>query len=589
MASLTPEQKNAEMTAERSVLAQLFAASLDDFDGLDSTVFEYHRRHPEIAPSEVLAQFKDANHRTALHFACRGTVLEKILNAPWLDGPTKASLLRAKDRDGMTPLMLAAQVSDRHLAERNVLLLLDKAGDGSKLGLARSHAGATALHYSSGAAGTGRCIRALVSNAPVALRSPSKQGGMPLHWACAVPPGPRITDACDTIEALLDCGADVNATAQDPASSSNVPPPLFVCLAAGQEKHANLILDLVSSSSATSSLLPTLEYELPGTINIFHMAADLNMVGFLGNLLEYCASLESSNSSNNSTTSNSYNDNNGSLSLLGRLLSRKNGQGLTPLEVAATEGHIGCAYLLLPPGPDRTEERAAALVREFGGKNHPTMAVTGPSSGATSLDGGSSDIDDNPAGTGPPSSPSNKPGLPPKPDAGTSGGDAEPDPVEQQAREEATRLLLSEQQSPDNDATMRKQAEQFRAEGNALFAKKEYERACERYGEAIACDPREASYYSNRSACHLLLCRPEPALRDAAFAHALRPDWPKAAYRLSAARFALKRYEDAAVAAWEGLALDPENDELRSLLRKCVKKGRQEHLHQQSGGTGERS
>ena len=38
-----------------------------------------------------------------------------------------------------------------------------------------------------------------------------------------------------------------------------------------------------------------------------------------------------------------------------------------------------------------------------------------------------------------------------------------------------------------------------------------------------------------------------------------------------------QRYEDAAVAAWEGLQKHPENEELQSLLRKCVKKGRTDY------------
>ena len=98
-----------------------------------------------------------------------------------------------------------------------------------------------------------------------------------------------------------------------------------------------------------------------------------------------------------------------------------------------------------------------------------------------------------------------------------------------------------------------------------------------------AINPSDATYYSNRSACFLQLDQLEPALKDATISRVLRPDWPKAAYRVAVARLALKRYEDAAVAAWEGLAQDPTNDELKSLLKKCVKKGRQEHLLSKTG------
>jgi hypothetical protein len=46
---------------------------------------------------------------------------------------------------------------------------------------------------------------------------------------------------------------------------------------------------------------------------------------------------------------------------------------------------------------------------------------------------------------------------------------------------------------------------------------------------------------------------------------------------MAVARLHLERYEDAALAAWEGLQHYQENDELKSLLQKCVKNGRQDY------------
>jgi ankyrin repeat protein len=510
---LTPEQKNAEMTAERSTLARLFTASLDDFPTLERTILDYTRQHIETSASDVLLHFKDANQRTVLHFACRGSVLRPILESSWLDAPAKAALLRSKDKDGMTPLMLAAQGSDPLVSERNVLLLLEHAGDGPKLGLARSHAGATALHYASGARATANCINALHEAAPIALRTPSRQGGMPLHWACAAPPP---ADASETIAALLECGADVNA-APDP-----VPPPMLVALAAGQERHAKLILG--HSRDRSISLQPSIDYELPGHISVFHMAADLNLVSFLAELLEY-------------TSTNGLND---------AAISKKNDDGLTPLETAAKEGHVGCVLLLLPQ-PDRSEEYALAYVKDF--RAHRMAARANDA----------------------------KPRLPPKPEASSA---SEPDVVELQAQKEAA-SILSQNHPVDED--VRRQAEQHKNEGNAHFGKKEYQQACDLYSQAIAINPGDATYYSNRSACYLQLNQLDAALKDATISRVLRPDWPKAAYRVALARLALARYEDAAVAAWEGLAQDPTNDELKGLLKKCVKKGRQEHFQSKIG------
>jgi hypothetical protein len=50
---------------------------------------------------------------------------------------------------------------------------------------------------------------------------------------------------------------------------------------------------------------------------------------------------------------------------------------------------------------------------------------------------------------------------------------------------------------------------------------------------------------------------------------------------MAVARLELKRYENAALAAWEGSQQDQENEELKRLLQKCVKKGRKEHQHEQ--------
>jgi hypothetical protein len=72
------------------------------------------------------------------------------------------------------------------------------------------------------------------------------------------------------------------------------------------------------------------------------------------------------------------------------------------------------------------------------------------------------------------------------------------------------------------------------------------------------------------------LGKPDLALSDAVIARHLRPEWPKAAFRMAVARLELGRYEDAAVSAWEGMQLDGDNQELKALLQKCVKKGRKD-------------
>jgi len=70
---------------------------------------------------------------------------------------------------------------------------------------------------------------------------------------------------------------------------------------------------------------------------------------------------------------------------------------------------------------------------------------------------------------------------------------------------------------------------------------------------------------------------PDEALSDAEMCRYLKPDWPRAFYRVAAARLALCRFEDAAVTAFEGLKLDQDSHELKTLLQTAVRRGQEEH------------
>jgi hypothetical protein len=64
----------------------------------------------------------------------------------------------------------------------------------------------------------------------------------------------------------------------------------------------------------------------------------------------------------------------------------------------------------------------------------------------------------------------------------------------------------------------------------------------------------------------------------------LMPAWPKACFRLAKARLALKLYEEAAVAAFEGCKLDDANIDLKNLLRECVAQGKEDHQRKIASG-----
>jgi tetratricopeptide (TPR) repeat protein len=140
---------------------------------------------------------------------------------------------------------------------------------------------------------------------------------------------------------------------------------------------------------------------------------------------------------------------------------------------------------------------------------------------------------------------------------------------------------------PAASAEAAAEAQRKKEAANRAFVAGEFEAALALYGEAIALDGRDPAFWSNRSGCLMKLGKFAEALADAELARALKPDWPKACYRMAAARLALKRYEDAALAAYEGIQLDGGDQALHKLLRQAIDLGREEHQQKHKDKAGE--
>uniref|UniRef100_A0A665TD73 DnaJ homolog subfamily C member 7-like n=1 Tax=Echeneis naucrates TaxID=173247 RepID=A0A665TD73_ECHNA len=65
-----------------------------------------------------------------------------------------------------------------------------------------------------------------------------------------------------------------------------------------------------------------------------------------------------------------------------------------------------------------------------------------------------------------------------------------------------------------NQQDLERQAEGFKEQGNALYSKKDYSEAFNYYTKAIDTCPKNASYYGNRAATLMMLCRFREALED---------------------------------------------------------------------------
>ncbi|KAJ6519403.1 TPR-like protein [Mycena sanguinolenta] len=110
------------------------------------------------------------------------------------------------------------------------------------------------------------------------------------------------------------------------------------------------------------------------------------------------------------------------------------------------------------------------------------------------------------------------------------------------------------------------QAEKFKQSGNALMSAKQYDQAIEAYTQAIALDPTNAIYYSNRAAAYSSKSDHLSAVGDAEQAIKIDPKFVKAYHRLGHAQYSLTDFRASADAFERGLKLDPNNAGLKSGL-----------------------
>ena len=108
-------------------------------------------------------------------------------------------------------------------------------------------------------------------------------------------------------------------------------------------------------------------------------------------------------------------------------------------------------------------------------------------------------------------------------------------------------------------------AERVKAQGNDALKAGRLKDAATLYGQALALNPTEAVYYSNRSSVLLSLQQHDAALRDAQESARLRPEWAKAHLRVGAALSEMKRHAEAAVAYSKALRLEPTNRQIAAL------------------------
>lgn len=109
-------------------------------------------------------------------------------------------------------------------------------------------------------------------------------------------------------------------------------------------------------------------------------------------------------------------------------------------------------------------------------------------------------------------------------------------------------------------------ADGLKAEGNKLFAAKDFKGAVEKFSEAIAIEPTNHVLYSNRSGAYASLKQFHQALEDANKTIELKPDWAKGWGRKGAALHGTGDLVAAVEAYEEALKLDPANAQAKAGL-----------------------
>lgn len=370
-----------------------------------------------------------------------------------------------------------------------------------------------------------------------AAQARSKTGATALHYAAGAGASKEViaiiyAHGKDALNAATEQGSTPLHWASSDAPPKDYSHTINALIDLGAEVNPSseggippLIVSCASANDAHAKLLVEHGADrgviMSGNVTVYHMAADLNLQATLKAMLDTDANVEASTSA--------------------KCLKVQNKKGETPLDLAAQRGNFECFKMLCGQEDD---EKAKSSMTKLQKEWHEKRK-----------------------------------------DKPEEEEESKPTPIvideEAEAKAAAAMLVSNPPSLSEKD---KEKAAEFKKMGNTKFGNGEWADAIASYTDAITLNPLDETYYSNRSACFLKMDQNQAALNDAVICRYLKPKWIKGCYRLASARLALGRFEDAAVSAWEGLNLDEGNTELESLVTKCIKKGRKEHLEKTKKG-----
>jgi tetratricopeptide (TPR) repeat protein len=106
------------------------------------------------------------------------------------------------------------------------------------------------------------------------------------------------------------------------------------------------------------------------------------------------------------------------------------------------------------------------------------------------------------------------------------------------------------------------------SEGNEFFKAKKFEEAIQKYTEAIAADPTDVTFYSNRSACYAALNKWAEAAEDGRQCIICDKSFVKGYFRHALALQNMGNLDGSQDSVKRGLGIDPQNADLKKMSRE---------------------
>lgn len=130
-------------------------------------------------------------------------------------------------------------------------------------------------------------------------------------------------------------------------------------------------------------------------------------------------------------------------------------------------------------------------------------------------------------------------------------------------------------------------AADLKAQANKAFGSKDFAGSIERYTQAIALNPGDATFWNNRAMSKAKMEEYGAAIVDATRAIQINPDYAKAYYRRGVSALAVMRPKDAVPDFKKALELEPTNKLVREQFNATIKLVRRIEFEKVSrGGVG---